>query len=117
MTLNREPSLIVTLAAILVKIVFALGVHSTPHQQAMVNAAAAAGAGLVVTYLAHDSMSAGILGFMQAAVAVMVGYGMHVTADQQALVMSVAAMLAASFVRTQVTAKTAAAHAPAHRKA
>lgn len=102
--LGREPVLWLSLVAITVKVVSAFLVHVSPDQQAVINAAAAAIAGLLVALSTHDGESGAILGVVQALMALGVGFGMHWTADQQALVMSLAATVVAMFLRTQVTA-------------
>jgi hypothetical protein len=105
---TREPALWLGLVAILVKTLAAFGLNVTTDQQAVINAAAAAIVGLVVAVIAHDGISAALLGAVQAVIALAVGFGLHWSADQQAVVMSLAAAIVAMFVRTQVTAPTAA---------
>jgi hypothetical protein len=100
---GREPALVLALIAILVKTGAAFGLNVTTDQQAVINAAAAAIVGLIVAIVAHDGLSAAILGTVQAVIALAVGFGLHWSADQQAVVMSLAAALIAMFVRTQVT--------------
>lgn len=109
---GREPALVLALIAILVKTGAAFGLNVTTDQQAVINAAAAAIVGLAVAYMAHDGLSAAILGTAQAILALAVGFGLHWSADQQAVVMSLAAAIVAAFVRTQVTAPTPAHPAP-----
>jgi hypothetical protein len=101
---GREPALVLALIAILVKTGAAFGLNVSTDQQAVINAAAAAIAGLAVAVIAHDGISAALLGAVQAVIALAVGFGLHWSADQQAVVMSLAAAIAAMFVRTQVTA-------------
>jgi hypothetical protein len=102
--LGREPVLWLSLVAVAVKVISAFLVHVSTDQQAVINAAAAAVAGLLVAVTTRDGIPGAILGLMQALIALAVGFGLHWTPDQQATVMSLAAAVVAMFVRTQVTA-------------
>jgi len=102
--LGREPVLWLSLVAISVKVISAFLVHVSTDQQAVINAAAAAVAGLLVALSTHDGESGAILGLVQALIALGVGFGLRWTPDQQAMVMSLAATVVAMFLRTQVTA-------------
>ncbi|WP_354643838.1 hypothetical protein [Kitasatospora camelliae] len=107
---GREPALWLALIAVLVKLGAAFGLHVTPDQQAAINAVAAAAAGLIVAYLAHEGgIAAAALGLIQAAASLAVGFGLDWSADQQAVVMSAAAAIAAMWTRTQVTPPVPAA--------
>lgn len=110
---GREPVLWLSLVAIAVKVISAFLVHVSTDQQAVINAAAAAVAGLLVAFSTHDGVSGAILGLVQAMIALGVGFGLRWTPDQQAMVMSLAATIVAMFVRTQVTAPVPAAAVPA----
>jgi hypothetical protein len=102
--LGREPVLWLSLVAIGVKVISAFLVHVSTDQQAVINAAAAAIAGLLVAVSTRDGESGAILGVVQALLALGVGFGLRWTPDQQAMVMSLASTVVAMFVRTQVTA-------------
>ncbi|HEV2636446.1 MAG TPA: hypothetical protein VGX23_14945 [Actinocrinis sp.] len=110
---GREPVLWLSLVAIAVKVISAFLVHVSTDQQAVINAAAAAVAGLLVAVTTRDGVSGAILGLVQALLALGVGFGLKWTPDQQAMVMSLAATIVAMFVRTQVTAPVPASAAPA----
>ena len=110
--LGREPVLWLSLVAIAVKVISAFLVHVSTDQQAVINAVAAAVAGLLVAFSTHDGESGAILGLVQALLALGVGFGLRWTPDQQAMVMSLAATVVAMFVRTQVTAPVPAAALP-----
>jgi hypothetical protein len=101
---GREPVLWLSLVAIIVKVASAFLIHVSTDQQAVINAAAAAAAGLLVAITTHDGISGAILGVVQALIALGVGFGLRWSPEQQAMVMSLAATLVAMFVRTQVTA-------------
>jgi len=101
---GREPVLWLALVEIAIKALCALVLHLSPDQQAVVNAAVVAAAGVVVAVSTHDGVSGAILGLVQAILALGAGFGLHWSADQQAMVMSLASALVGAFVRTQVTA-------------
>ena len=101
---GREPALFLALIAVVVQIVSAFWVDVSADEQTWINAAAAAVVGLVVAIVAHDSLSAPILGAIQAVIALAVGFGLDWSAEQQAQLMSLATVLVALFVRQQVAA-------------
>lgn len=105
--LGREPALWLGLIAVLLKTLTAFGLGVSADQQALINACAAALVGLAVAVIAHDGLSAALLGAVQAVVALAVGFGLHWSADQQAVVMSLVAAAIAMWTRTQVTAPVA----------
>ncbi|MFD9056203.1 hypothetical protein ACFWCM_12885 [Streptomyces albidoflavus] len=102
--LNREPALFLTLIAVALKTGAAFGLNVTGEQQAVINAVAAAGVGLLVAFLASDGIGAAVLGFVQAVIALAVGFGADWSAEQQAIVLSLVAAVVGMFDRTQVTA-------------
>jgi nicotinamide riboside transporter PnuC len=103
--LSREPALYLTLFATIVRLLAAFVFDLTDGQQAVLNAAATAVAGLIVAiWVRRDGQLAGVLGLVQASLALAVGFGAHLTAENQALLMSAVGALAAVFIRTQVTA-------------
>lgn len=110
---GREPALWLALVAVAVKLGTAFGLNLTTDQQAVVNALAAAIAGLLIAVMVHDGIAAAALGLVQAALALAVGLGLDWSADRQAVVMSFAAAIAAMWTRTQVTAPVAPLTRPA----
>lgn len=109
---GREPAAVTAFVAVVIKLVAAFGVNLSGDQQAVLNAVAAAGVGLAVAVMAHDALAAPIYGLAQASLALAVGFGLHWSADRQAVVLSFVQVAIAMFVRTQVTAKVSAACAP-----
>ncbi|MEU7905327.1 hypothetical protein [Actinoplanes sp. NPDC049118] len=101
---GREVALWLALIAAAVKLLSAFWLHLTDDQQTLVNAAAAAAAGLVVAFLVRDGIQAAILGFAQAGLALGVGFGLDMPAEQQAVLLSFIAVAVGMFERTQVTA-------------
>jgi hypothetical protein len=106
---GREPAAWLALVAITVKLISAFVIEVSPDAQSAINAVAAAAVGLLVAFTVHDGVIAAILGFVQAAVALAVGLGVHLPADRQALLMTAIQVVVAMFVRTQVTAPVTAA--------
>ena len=102
--LGREPVLWLALAEIAIKSLCALVFHLSSDQQSVVNAVVVAAAGLLVAVSTHDGVSGAILGLVQAVLALGAGFGLHWSADQQAMAMSLASAVVSAFVRTQVTA-------------
>lgn len=101
---GREPALWLTLIAVVVKVVSAFVVEVSPEAQTWINAAAAAGMGLIVAIVARDSIGAAVLGFAQAVLALAAGFGLNWTTAQQAIVLSLVTVIVGMFDRTQVTA-------------
>lgn len=101
---GREPALLITLAGIVIKLIGAFFIDFNVTQQSACNALVAAGVGLGIAYNVHDGMSAAVLGFAQALLALALGFGVHLPADTQTLLMSFVAIAIGMFERTQVTA-------------
>ena len=105
--LSRDPALYLSLFAMAVKLFSAFVLHVSGDTQTLVNAFAAAIAAVIVAFaVQHDGQVAALLGAAQALLALVVGFGLHVSTDNQALIMSFLGLVAAAFVRTQVTART-----------
>lgn len=103
--LIREPAIILTLVATVVRLLTAHWLDVSPDTQAVVNAFVTAASGVVVAiWVKHNGAVPALLGFVQAALALGVGFGWNISAGQQALVMSILGGFAALFVRTQVVA-------------
>ncbi|MEU9849272.1 hypothetical protein [Streptomyces sp. NPDC047985] len=111
--LNREPAVLLSLVAVLVKLVAAFGVSVSGEQQAVINAVAAAAVGLTLAVMARDGVGAALVGFIQAAIALAVGFGLDWSAEQQAVVLSAVAGVVAMWDRTQITAPVPAESKPA----
>ena len=105
MELRREPALILGTIAALVQMLSAFATDWSPEQQGLINAAAAAVAGLITAVMVHtDRLAPAILGAVQAVLALGLGFGLDLPADQQSVIMAFVAAVVAMFVRTQVTA-------------
>jgi len=107
--LSRDPALWLTVIATSIRLIGAFFFEISPEQQAWLNAVATAGASLYVAFaVRRDGQVPALLGFAQAIIALAVGYGADLSAEQQAVIMSIIGALAAAFTRTQVTAKVTA---------
>lgn len=103
--LSRDPAIYLSLFATAVRLASAFWFHVSDEQQAVINAVATAAAGLIVAFwVAKDGQVAAVLGVAQALLALAVGFGLNVSAELQATLMSFVGLALAAFVRTQVTA-------------
>jgi low affinity Fe/Cu permease len=102
--LGREPAAWLAFVAIVVKLVSAFIVTVGDDTQAYINAAAAAGMGLLIAVIVHDGVIAAVLGLVQASISLAVGLGLDWSADRQALVMTAVTILFTGYDRSVVTA-------------
>jgi hypothetical protein len=110
--LSREPALWLTLFATAVRLGAAFLFQISDGQQAVLNAAATAIAALIVAVIVRrDGQVAAILGVAQALLALAIGFGLDVSAENQAVIMSFVGAIAAAFIRSQVVAPVSAAGA------
>jgi hypothetical protein len=107
--LSRDPAIYLSLFATVVRLAAAFVFHLSDNQQAVLNAVATAVAGLAVAlWVRRDGQVAAVLGVAQALLALAIGFGLNVSAEGQAIIMSFVGTLAAAFVRTQVVAPVSA---------
>lgn len=102
---KRDPAVILAFVAAAIQSVSAFFFHLTVDQQAGLNGAAAGILGLVVAFMVHDNVIAAVTALFQALIALSIGFGAHISADRQSVLMVLLGAGAAAFVRTQVTAK------------
>jgi hypothetical protein len=106
--LGRDPALYLTLVATAVRLLAAFVIHLSDEQQAVLNAVATAVAGAIVAAIVNrDGQVPALLGVAQALLALAVGFGLHISAENQAIIMSFIGAITAAFVRTQVVAPVA----------
>lgn len=110
---GREPAVWGALVASLVYLVGAFVAQLTPERESLLIGLSAAVIGCVVAFVTHDGALSAILGVLKLAIAVAVGFGLHLSADRQAVIMGAAAAVLAVVVRSQVTAPVAADGGPA----
>lgn len=104
LTIRRDPALFVSLGATAIRLISAFFIALTVEQQAGLNAAVAAIAGLIVAFSVADGQVAAILGIVQALIAVAIGFGLDISPENQGVIMSFVGTALAMFVRTQVIA-------------
>lgn len=101
---GREPALWLALISSVIMFVSAFFLPLTIDQQGVLNAASVAGFGLLTAWFAvKDGMSAAILGFIKAVLAVAVSFGIQLSPDKQSTIMVLASGITAMFIRTQMT--------------
>lgn len=106
MTIRREPALAaIGVLAPAVQLATAFLVHDAALQ-GTINALAAFLTGLLVAALVHsDKLAPAILGFAQGLLALALQLGWSLSAEQQGSIMAAVALIAAAYIRTQVTAQ------------
>ena len=107
---GREPALWAGLINVAVFIAGATVFHLSSKQESVVIAVAAAVLGVLVALSTHDGVSAAILGFIKAVIALALGLHLKVGATDMSLILSVLATFSAMFVRTQATARVPASN-------
>lgn len=101
----REPALLLTLVATAIRLISAFFVDLSPDQQAWLNAGATAlCSAIVAIWVKREGQVPAILGAVQALLALAVGFGWHLDAERQAVIMSFVGMVCAFYTRTQVVA-------------
>lgn len=113
--IQREPALfLIGLVPPLVAAVAAYLFETNPTTQGVINAAAVAVAGAITAVLVRsDNLVPIITGAVQALLALGVAFGLHATAEQQALILAPVALVAGYLVRQNVTAPVPEVVAPA----
>lgn len=104
---GREPALIAALLGSVIAFVGAFVVHLTAGQQTVLNAAVVAALGLVTAIgVEKDKLVPALVGLAQAVLNTVMAFGLHLTAEKQAVAMTlVSTLVAALIIRPQVTAK------------
>lgn len=102
--LGREPAQWAMLVNIVTMFVFAFVVHVTATQQGVIMAVVMTIMGVITAAVTHDGLSAAILGLAKAAISLALAFGAHWSADQQAILLSLVAIVTGMFIRTQVAA-------------
>lgn len=106
MIFKRDPALWMTFAATVIRLVSGFLFPLTVDQQSLLNAFVAAIVGVLVAFMVrHDGQVAAIGGLVAAALAVAIGFGLRMSPENQALVMSGVGLAVAAFARTQMGAK------------
>lgn len=104
-SLSRDPAIWLTLVATTIRVLGAFAFNLTDNQQAVLNALATAIASFIVAAIVRkEGQVPALLGIVQAIIALAIGFGANIGAEEQAVIMSVFGAFAAAFVRTQVVA-------------
>lgn len=105
---GREPAVLLSLVATAIRLIAAFWIDLNSEQQALLNAVATAVVGLIIAMVVRDGLVAAVLGGVQALLALAIGFGLNISAEGQAVIMSFTGAFVAMFVRTQVVAPVAA---------
>src|SRR6266498_1630521 len=103
--LGRDPAFWLSLFAALVMGVSTFLFPFTDDQQGVLNAVAVAIVGILTALSVHDGVVAAVVGFFKALLALGLSFGLHLTPEQQYVLMLIIQAIGTGFVRTQVTAK------------
>lgn len=104
MQFKREPALWLALFASAVQMFSAFVLNLTIEQQGVLNAVAVAVAALVTAIMVQsEQMVPTILGVLKAVLALFIAFGLALSPDNQAIIMTFATAAVAMFVRTQVS--------------
>lgn len=102
---GREPVVILAAVAVFLKLLAAYGVEVSETQQTLINTVLACAVAVVsAIVLKTGAVYAAILQFSQAALALFLGFGLDMTAQQQAGWMSLVAAVLAVVEHREVTA-------------
>jgi len=104
MKLNRDPVWYTNLVAVIIMAVSAFGLDLTLGQQGALNATALAVAAIIQAIKVGEGHLALVVGLFQALIALGLAFGLHLSPDQQLVIMSLVTAIASGFLRTQVVA-------------
>jgi hypothetical protein len=102
--LSRDPVFYTNLVAALVMFISGFLVNLTADQQAVLNGVALAIAGLATAWRVSDGQLALVVNLFKALIALGLGFGLHLTPEQQATIIILVQAVGVAFVRTQVGA-------------
>lgn len=103
MIFGREPALVAGFVKAVLVLVTAFWVVMTPEQIGLVNGVVAAVLAVYVAYVTHQTLASGLLGFTDAAIALAVGFGAHLSAEQTGAIIAFVTIAISMYNRTQVT--------------
>jgi hypothetical protein len=107
--LGREPVYLLAFVAVALKLASAYGLDVSAEQQAVIMAVLSGAVALVeAIVLRTGAAAAAIINLAQSGLALFLGFGLAMTAEQQALWMLVVEGAVAIFLRREVTAPVAA---------
>jgi hypothetical protein len=111
---GREPAYFLSLIAALVALISAVGFDLSLEQQSVINALAAAAAGVITAMaLAGEKLAAAVIGLFKALLALCLGFGLALSPEVQSTAMVVIELVVTGIlVRPNVVAPVAAPGAP-----
>jgi uncharacterized protein (DUF697 family) len=102
---GRDPVWYTNLFAVLVMAASTFGLHLTPEQQGGLNAVMLGLSGVVISVqLRSEGQLAMAVQLVKALIAVGLAFGLHLSDDQQFVLVSLVTAVGSGFLRTQVTA-------------
>ena len=104
MKLKRDPVWYTNLFAVVVMAVATFVLPLTLGQQGALNAVALAVAAIVVAVRVGEGQLALVEGLFRALIALGLSFGLHLSPDQQFVIMSLVTAIGSGFLRTQVVA-------------
>jgi hypothetical protein len=102
--LARDPVFYTNLVAALIMLVATFFFPLTADQQGLLNALAVTVAGAVSAWAVSDGQLALVVGLFKAIFAVAISFGLHMTPEQQLVLITLVQAVGVAFVRTQVGA-------------
>jgi hypothetical protein len=103
---GREPAVWLALIAAIVMGGSTFLWHLSADRQGVINAVAVAVFGIITAASVHQGMLAAVVGGFKAVIALAIAFGLHLTGEQQLVIMTIVTAIGATFVRTQMIPKT-----------
>src|SRR4030042_3945094 len=103
---GREPVLWLQLTSAIVMLIGAFVADFTVEQQGIVNATTVAVMGVITATLVQRGVVPALMSALKAIMALALAFGLNISADRQAVFITLAAAIIGMGVRTQVTPKT-----------
>lgn len=100
--LLRDPVFLAQLVAAVIMAISTFAFPLTVDQQGVLNALAVSIAGIVASWRVSDGQLALLVGLFKAVIAVGLAFGLHLTPEQQLVLITLVQLGGAMFVRTQV---------------
>jgi hypothetical protein len=102
---GRDPQWLLSLFAAVVIGISTFLLPLTDAQQSVLNGVAVALVGVIVGFSTHDGQLALIVGLFKALISLGLGFGLKLSPEQQAAIMTLVMAVGSGFLRTQLAAK------------
>jgi hypothetical protein len=102
--LSRDPVFYTNLVAALVMFTSSFVINLTADQQGVLNAVALAIAGLATAWRVSDGQLSLVVNLFKALIALGLAFGLHLSPEQQAVIIVMVQAIGVGFIRTQVGA-------------